>query len=69
MISTYLYELVHRLRSQGKVQQTLLVNRSEFEQLKSELQQMHCRRALQALRQPHPVYGGLPLAIQEDWAL
>lgn len=69
MISTRLYELVHRLRSQGQTNQALVIDRSDFEKLQQELSTMHCLRALRALSQPHPSYGGMPLAIQEDLAI
>ncbi|MEH6469933.1 MAG: hypothetical protein V7752_01675 [Halopseudomonas sp.] len=69
MISTYLSELVHRFRSQGQMNQALVINRSDFEKLQTELNEMHCVRALRALSQSHPSYYGLPIAIQENWVL
>lgn len=68
MISIYLCELVHRFRGQGKMHETLLLNRSDFETLQTELAEMHCIRALRALSQPLPSYYGCPLAIQESLA-
>ncbi|RDE24542.1 hypothetical protein DV711_02845 [Motiliproteus coralliicola] len=69
MISTSLYELAHRLRSQGQANQALIIDRSDFESLQQELSNMHCLRALRALRQEHPSYGGMALVIQEGLAI
>ncbi|MEH6650891.1 MAG: hypothetical protein V7707_12760 [Motiliproteus sp.] len=69
MISTRLYELVHRLRSKGQINEALLIDRSDFERLQQELSNMHCLRALRALSQTSPSYGGMSLAIQEDFAI
>lgn len=69
MISTRLYELVHRLRSQGQIHQALVIDRSDFERLQQELSNMHCLRALRALSQSQPSYGGMALAIQENFAI
>jgi len=69
MISIILNELVHRFRSQGRTHEALVVNRSDFETLKRELNGMRCRRALQALSGPHPHYYGMAVAIQENWVI
>jgi hypothetical protein len=69
MISIMFNELVHRFRSQGRTNEALVVNRSDFETLKRELTGMQCRRALKALSGAHPQYYGVPVAIQENWVI
>lgn len=66
MISTRLYELVHRFRAQGQLHDALPLSRADFAQLRAELSSMNCRRALQALGRPVPSYCGLTLAIEID---
>ena len=64
LISTRLYERIHRLRCQGQMNETLLLNAHELEQLQTELGQMQCRRALQALNQPEPSFGGFKVVVK-----
>lgn len=66
MISTRLYELVHRFRSQGQLNEALPLSLSDFTQLRRELMEMHCVRALRALSEPTPRYCGLTLSVESD---
>ncbi len=66
MISTRIYELAHRCRSKGQMNDVLPVSLSDFKQLSEELLSMNCLRALQQLKQPLPQYCGLTLSIEAD---
>ena len=66
MISTRIYELAHRCRSLGQMNEVLPMSLSDFRQLYQELSSMNCSRALAQLNQPVPSYCGLTLSIEAD---
>ncbi|MCW8884782.1 MAG: hypothetical protein OQK12_05935 [Motiliproteus sp.] len=66
MISTRIYELAHRCRTQGQMNEVLPMSLSDFRQLYSELTSMNCSRALAKLNKPLPSYCGLILSIEAD---
>ncbi len=68
MISTRLNELVHLCRSKGQMDDVLPISMADFNQLAKELKAMNCLRALKALSQPLPTFGGLVVSIEADCA-
>ncbi len=66
MISTRLNELVHICRVKGQMNAVLPISLYDFEQLVQELREMNCLRALKALSQPLPTFGGLVISIEAD---